>query len=268
MKSDAFSHPKHSVETRRGIILQMVEEQGFCTIAELSEACGVSEMTVRRDVQILVEQDLLRSFHGGVSSFPSNDFRGSDYRERETSEGELKRILAAEAASMIDAGDSVAIDAGTTLAALAEEVAPRTGIHVVTASLPVIVALSKQEHTDLTVLGGNYHSESQSMSGPGGIQAIENLHVDTFFLAASRLSERGAYCANDFDAVTKRALIEIADRVVLVADSSKFNHSAIAKVCGWESIDEFVVDDGLSADMADYIRERGVSLRTVPKPMN
>lgn len=257
---------KRSVQSRRDLIHKLVEDQGFCTIAELSATCGVSEMTVRRDVQVLVEADILRSFHGGVSAFPSNDFQGSDYRQREESSWRLKTALSHHATRFISRSDSIALDAGTTMAALAQEIRRFDQLNVVTASLPAINALSEEESFSLTVLGGSYHAESQSMSGTVALEAIENMHVDTFFLAASRLSDRGTYCANDFDAVTKRALIEVADRVVLVCDSTKFDQSAIAKVCGWESIDTFVVDEGISLEMATLIESFGVTLDIVPRP--
>lgn len=256
---------KQSVQSRRDLIHKLVEDQGFCTIAELSAACKVSEMTVRRDVQFLVEADILRSFHGGVSSFPSNDFQGSDYRQREESSWRLKKALAQQAARFVSRGDSIALDAGTTMAALAQEIRHFDQLNVVTASLPAINALSDHDSFALNILGGLYHAESQSMSGPAALEAIENMHVDTFFLAASRLSDRGTYCANDFDAVTKRSLIEVADRVVLVSDSTKFDQSAIAKVCSWESIDTFVVDEDISTEMASLVESFGVTVHIVAR---
>lgn len=255
---------KPSAASRREIIIQMVEDQGFCTIAELSLACHVSEMTVRRDVQTLVESGLLRSFHGGVSPFPSQEFAGSDYEQREGTGGTVKNLLATEARKIVSSGDSIALDAGTTMAALAHALDGLEDLNVVTASLPALSALADKESVSVTVLGGAFNSVSKSMSGPATLASIENLHVDTFFLAASRLSERGTYCANDFDAVTKRALIEVADRVVLVSDSSKFDQSAIAKVCDWSPIDIFIVDDDLPKHMQSIIQEKGVDLRLVP----
>lgn len=256
---------KQSVQSRRSLIRKLVEDQGFCTIAELSAAAKVSEMTVRRDVQSLVEAGILRSFHGGVSAFPSNDFQGSDYRQREESSWRLKTALAHQAARFVSRSDSIALDAGTTMAALAREIRHFDQLNVVTASLPAINALSDHENFALNILGGSYHAESQSMSGSVALKAIENMHVDTFFLAASRLSDRGTYCGNDFDAVTKRALIEVADRVVLVSDSTKFDQSAIAKVCGWESIDTFVVDEDISPEMATLIESFGVTVQIVAR---
>jgi DeoR family transcriptional regulator of aga operon len=255
---------RNPVKRRREAIQRTVEEQGFCTVAELSVLTEVSEMTVRRDVQILVDQEILRSFHGGVSAFASKDFLGIDYRQREFSAGQLKQSLARYAAKFVSDGDSIALDAGTTMAALAQEIRSFENLNIVTASIPAFNVLSTEDALTITLLGGLYYPGSQSVSGPAAIQAIENIHVDTFFLAASRVSERGAYCANDFDAVTKRALIGVADRVVLVADSSKFDQSAIAKICDWDSIDLFIVDEGISAETENAISEYGVTVVQVP----
>lgn len=257
---------KRAVQSRREAIRTRVEEQGFCSISELSSLTGVSEMTTRRDVQVLVEKKVLKSFHGGVSAFPSKDFQGSNYTKREFRAGHLKQALAQRAAALVSNDDSISLDTGTTITALAREINTFERLSIVTASIPALNALQKDKDFAITVLGGSYNSSSQSISGAAAIDAIQNVHVDIFFLSASRVSERGVYCGNDYDAGTKRALIEVADLVVLVCDSSKFEQSAVAKVCGWESVDVFVVDEGLSQEMSELISSYGTEVVSVAIP--
>jgi DeoR/GlpR family transcriptional regulator of sugar metabolism len=257
---------KRAVQSRREAIQNRVGEQGFCSISELSSLTGVSEMTTRRDVQVLVEKKVLKSFHGGVSAFPSKDFQGSDYTKREVRAGHLKQALAQRAVALVNNDDSISLDTGTTITALAREINTFDRLSIVTASIPALNALDKEKDFAITVLGGSYNSGSQSISGTAAVDAIQNVHVDIFFLSASRVSERGVYCANDYDAVTKRALIEVADLVVLVCDSSKFEQSAVAKVCGWESVDVFVVDEGLSLEMVELISNYGTEVVSAAIP--
>jgi len=253
--------PRVSARERRKLLLSAVEDQGYCTTAELATRFGVSEMTIRRDVAGLVDKGLLRSFHGGVSALSSGEFRGSDYSARAGVAQTVKRAIAMRACEMIDDGAVVGLDAGSTVAELAELLAVRPiRAHAVTASLPVISALANAPLVEVMSLGGNLHSESQSFAGPATLAAIDELRLGTFFLGASAFSARGAFCANDFDSLTKRKLIEVADRVVLLADTTKTTRSAMAKVCDWDAIDVLVTDHAIDGALQHILDEHGVEL--------
>jgi len=114
----------------------------------------------------------------------------------------------------------------------------------VTNSLPAMVALG--ERSSLIGLGGFHHPATRAFTGPDTIAAIGRLRVQTFFLAASGLSDRGAYCGTPLDAETKRAFIGIAERVVLLADSSKLRQTAPVPICDYDRVDALVTDDGIS----------------------
>ncbi|NEE03830.1 DeoR/GlpR family DNA-binding transcription regulator [Phytoactinopolyspora halotolerans] len=252
-----------SAPERRKELVRVVEDQGYCTVAELSALFGVSEMTIRRDVGTLVDDGRLRSFHGGVSTLPQRDFIGSAYTTRAARQGDVKTRLAARALDLVESGSAVAFDAGTTVASLAQQIPDDMRLSVVTASLPVITSLAHKPGVDIAALGGLLHRDSLSFAGSTTVSAASTLHVETCFLAASGLNEKGAFCANDYDAVTKRALIDIADRVVLVADSSKFATSALAKICGWDAIGTIVIDDGLDDERHTALVDHGIEVITV-----
>ncbi|GIG87814.1 DeoR/GlpR family DNA-binding transcription regulator [Plantactinospora endophytica] len=243
---------------RRDLLTQVVVEQGYCTISELARRFGVSEMTIRRDIAYLVDRGRLRAFHGGAAALSPADLLGSDYRARDLSMAAAKRAIAERALELVEPGSVIAIDAGTTANQLASLLSPAMGLKVVTQSLPVVSALAMNPGVELECLGGTLHSESMSFSGPATLAAISELHIDTLFLAASALNERGALCANGFDAITKRALIEVSETVVLIADSSKFSKSARVRICDWQVPDRFVVDDGLSDGDRGSLADLGV----------
>jgi DeoR/GlpR family transcriptional regulator of sugar metabolism len=245
-------------------MLAIVSEQGFSSTAELMLALGVSDMTVRRDAQLLADDGRVRIVHGGVSVLPAADLRGNgEFEERAAHMAAAKRAIGREAASRIFAGQIVAIDAGTTAREVARAIVSED-LTIVTHSAPVIADQMGRARISLVALGGHLHHETLSFEGQQVLSAIGDLQVDTLLLAASGLSARGVYCANDFDAVTKRALISIASRVVLVADSSKFRTSAMVRVCSLEEIDEIIVDDGIRDDDRASLVRAGVEIRLVP----
>lgn len=252
-----------SAAERREILAEFVIGQGYCTILELSQRFGVSEMTIRRDVSRLVSEGRLRGFHGGVGSLSPVDVSGVDYGDRDQKMGEAKRAIAARASQMVIPGAVIGIDAGTTAAQLAATLAPDLRVQVITHSLPAINILSGNPSAETTGLGGVLQHESLSFSGPATLAALSNLHIETLFLAASGLNERGAYCGNSFDAITKRALIDVADRVVLLADSSKFSTSAMVRTCEWGAIDCLIVDSGLRPEDERMLAQFEIEIVTV-----
>lgn len=261
--SDAERYTYATAPERRERVVQFVTDQGFCTIAELSRSFEVSEMTIRRDVTRLVRDGRLRGFHGGVGSLSPQEMLGRDYRDRDQKMSHAKHAIAASAATVVEPGGIIAIDAGTTSTRLAELLPTDRGIRVVTHSLSAITVLATKADIEVTALGGLLHPESLSFAGPSTLTAISNLQIDVFFLAASGLSERGAFCGTGFDAITKRALIEVSSRVVLVADSSKFEISAMVKICGWDAIDSAIIDSAVPDAAAAVLFQNGVKVELV-----
>lgn len=249
-----------SANARRDKLVTLTDDQGYCTITELSRIFGVSEMTIRRDVAKLVSEGRLRGFHGGVSSVAPQELEGSKYSDRLVSRGDVKKALALRALDYIGRSAVVGLDAGSTVAMLAEHIPDTGNLRVVTASLPAITSLAANRGVEVISLGGVLHPETLSFAGPATLRSIGDLQIETLFLAASGLSERGAFCANDFDALTKRALIEVSEKVVLLADSSKFTTRAMVKVCGWEGISTLITDEGISREAETYLRDNNVKV--------
>jgi DeoR/GlpR family transcriptional regulator of sugar metabolism len=254
-----------SAPERRARLLQVVEERGFCSTAELTVALGVSDMTVRRDAQKLSMSGRVRMVHGGVSALPSAELQaGREYEERAGLMAAAKVAIGRAAAAQIAAHQAIAIDAGTTARELARALPAELAVTVVTHSASVVADLMTHQSTTLIALGGTLHHETLSFEGTQVVQAIGELQLDSFYLSASGIGPRGVFCANDFDAVTKRAMVSVADRVVLLVDSSKFDSPALVRVCDFSSVDEVLVDDGISrADLA-MLRGAGVEVTVVP----
>jgi DeoR family transcriptional regulator of aga operon len=252
-----------SAPERRDRIVQFVSDQGYCTITELSDLVAVSEMTIRRDVSRLVREGKLRGFHGGVGSLSPQEMLGRDYSDRDQTMADAKRAIAERAVAMVKTNAVIAIDAGTTATQFAALLPSERGTRVVTHSLSAVSVLAGTGDIEVNCLGGVLHPESLSFAGPSTLAAISNLQVETTFLAASGLNDRGAFCGTGFDAITKRALIEVSAHVVLLADSSKFVTSAMVKICGWDAIDTLVIDAGITAEQREMLAQNGVAVEIV-----
>jgi DeoR family transcriptional regulator, aga operon transcriptional repressor len=262
MSEESFRYT--SAPERRSRLLQFIADEGYCTITDLSAAFGVSEMTIRRDVLKLSEQGKVRAFRGGVGTVGGREVLGSDYRFRDVSMAAQKHAIASAAERLIQRDAVIAIDAGTTTNQLAVAIPGGQGIKVVTHSFPVIASLVGNPGVEVISLGGTLHPESLSFDGPSTLAAISNLQVQTFFLAASGVTDRGAFCGNDFDAITKRAIIDVSERVVLLADSSKFEAPSMhMKICGWDPIDQLITDSGITEEQRRMLEDHGVEVTVV-----
>ncbi len=256
--NEAFRYT--SARERRERMLQFISDQGYCTISELSAVFGVSEMTIRRDVLKLVDRGKARSFRGGVGSLPPQEMIGSDYSFRSVANAKAKNAIALRAIELVVPQSVIAIDAGTTAARLAQVLPDNLDLKAVTNSYPAVASLVANTGVELICLGGTFHRDSLSFEST---RTLSNYQIGTFFLAASGVSARGAFCANSFDAITKRELIEVSERVVLLADSSKFAASAMVKICDWEVIDRLIIDDGVTDEQRRILEQQGVDLDVV-----
>lgn len=243
----------------------MIVDVGFCTTAELAVQFDVSEMTVRRDVSKLASSDAsLRIVHGGISAVPAAQSLGIDHRARDARNPTVKEAIALRAADFIGPGTTIALDSGTTTLRMVDALEQLDSVHVVSQSLPVMAALMNYENVELTGLGGNLVRTSLSFEGPTTVESIRNLRIDTYFLAATSVDARGVLCGNDYDAATKRTLVDVADEVVLVTDSTKFTISSRIRVCALDRISRLVTDERISDVHRRMVEDAGIEVVTVP----
>jgi DeoR/GlpR family transcriptional regulator of sugar metabolism len=251
---------------RRDALLQIVRENGFCSANELSERLGVSRVTVRRDILQLQAEGLVRAAHGGVSAISTTVTAGGPFALRRQQNRAAKRAVAQRAAEFVPEGEGVVIgiDAGTTGAELGELLADRAGLTVVTHSLPVISAFSRNRDVELVSLGGVFHTDTQAFAGPATILNLQRMRLSTVFLTTSSIRGNVMYCGNDFDAETKRTMLDLADRVIVLADSSKFATAAAFTVAPLDSVDILIVDDRLPHEVEAELARADVEVLKVP----
>jgi DeoR family fructose operon transcriptional repressor len=246
---------------RRRELLRRLGDAGYVSSAEVALAFGVSEMTIRRDLQQLTAQGLVNRVAGGASlPVPA---AGAPFEQRRDAATAEKRAVARAGVALIPPGSVVALDAGTTVAALAGLLPG--GLTVVTHSVPVIQTCTSREDIELIALGGAYHGPTRSFTGPITRASLEDLAVDVAVLSATAAGPAGVYSANASDADTKRAMARIAGRVILLLDHSKLNRRAPMRFTDLSAVDVCVVDAG--ADTEQVALLRGACRQVVLAPL-
>lgn len=253
----------NSAPERRERILDVVKELGYSSVIELGDRFGVSEMTVRRDLGKLEEQGLVRVVHGGVSAV-TDLLAPVHFRFRTQQHMAAKRAIGAMAATMVEDGSVIALDAGTTVLELARRLPAGRNLTIVTHSLPAMSAIARRDGLRLIGLAGTYEAELQIFTGQLALAPLSQFRVQTLFLATSSIWEGAMRATNGHEVEMKQALIEVADRVVLLADSSKFEYSALMMVGRLGVVTTLVTDEGIPAAARAEVRAAGIELVTVP----
>ena len=249
---------------RRSRLLDMIRIRGFAALEELVRELGVSESTVRRDLDALEEQGSAKRTHGGVL-YSGGMPRLAEFDERQPANWAAKRAIAARAAEMIGDGETVLLDGGTTTYEVARLLVGRS-LQVVTNSLPVANLFASEARTDLVLLGGYVSPRTGVCLGPYANELLGRLHVTTTVLSAAGIAEEGLFNAHLLLAETEQAMLRAAGRVVVVADSSKFGRKSLTLVSGLDAIDVFVSDDGLTESWRKAIAAAGAELVVVAVP--
>lgn len=234
---------------RRSTILSLVDDSGAVRVSDLVEQLGVSDMTVRRDIEQLAREGRLERVHGGALSVARPSTHEPGFLAKSSLMTREKRAIAAHAATLVEPGCAVAISAGTTTYALARMLRSVPDITVVTNSVPVAQLLHESGTSGQTVvLTGGMRTPSDALVGPVAVHALHTLHVDRLFLGVHGIDvEAGLTTPNIEEAETNRALVGAARQVCILADHTKWGVVGLSTFVGLEDVDLLVTDAGLSA---------------------
>ncbi len=238
-------------EQRRLKILELIRQDGYSSLDTLAKQLGVSESTVRRDATALEQEGKARRTHGGVllnSSLPDNPH----FRQHQTSAQSQKRAIALVAAAMVQERETVLLDGGSTTYELGLQLMGRN-LQIVTNSLPLANLFSRSESTDLTLVGGHLHSRTGVVLGPVAKRTLEQLHCRWAFLSVAGLDAQRLYNDNQLLVETERSMMAAADKVVILADSSKFGRKGMFPLCDWDRVHCIVVDHQLAPQWREQI---------------
>jgi DeoR/GlpR family transcriptional regulator of sugar metabolism len=246
------------VEERRSRLLELVRQRGFASLPELAEDLGVSESTVRRDLDSLEEIGAAKRTHGGVF-YTGSSPRLPHFEERQPAQWELKKAIARRAADLIEPGDTLLLDGGTTTYEVARLLVGKP-LQVVTNSLPVANLFASHGVTDLVLLGGYVYPRTGVTLGPYANDQLAQLNVRKTVLSVAGVNDRGFYNSNLLLVETERAMMHAADEVIVVADSTKFGRQSLAHLCPLTSVKTLVADEQLSTEWREIVTALGVEL--------
>ncbi len=250
------SVPAVLAERRHQLILRALRAGGPAAVTDLSEQLGVSPATIRRDLVKLEEDGLLTRVHGGAV-VEEGDQPFAEVAEVRVNE---KDAIAERAAAMVEDGQSVLLDIGTTAYRLARQLHGRR-LTVITSNLVVYEELADDEGIELVLLGGMVRREYRSLVGFLTEDNLRQLHADWLFLGTSGVRPGGQVMDTTVVEVpVKRAMIKAGEKVVLLADAAKFPGHGMAKVCGPEELDAVVTNEPVDAATRASFQEAGVEV--------
>jgi DeoR/GlpR family transcriptional regulator of sugar metabolism len=242
---------------RQAHILDLVRETGAVRVAELARDLGVSDMTVRRDLEVLHEHGLIEKVHGGATvlsgfaSFEPGFVTKSGLQQAE------KSAIAAAAAERVEPGVAMGICAGATTHALAARVADIPGVTIVTNSVRVADVLNRAGRRDQTViLTGGTRTPSEALVGTFAVSQLRTVHLDQVFMGVHGMDARAGFtCPNLLEAETDRALIDAGRRLVVLADHTKWGVVGIASIGSLREADVLISDRNLAPEAQALLAE-------------
>lgn len=238
---------------RRAELLRLLRADGYLTSRDLAGAVGVSEMTIRRDLARLENDGTVRRVPGGATLTGTHGTETFDRRQHR--EQAPKQAIARTALSLLNDAETIALDAGTTVAPAATLMP--AGMRIVSHSLPVLAACEHRDDIEVIGLGGTYHHQTRSFGGPQTRLGAEEVAVDVALLSAVAVSDDGLYCTVSWEAEMKQAFHARAERTILLVDHTKASLRAPLRFLRWGEVDTIVTDRGLDARILRRWRSAG-----------
>ena len=246
----------HAPNARQQKILDHVNAQGSVQIREFAEVVQVSEATVRRDLDELARMGLVSRVHGGAVRVTSTTFERANSEKMGLNLNE-KLQIAAYAASLVENGDSVFLDSGTTTYFIARELIHHKNLTILTNNLDIAQSLHFDPTVSVIVTGGVLREQYSVLIGNIAEQVISSFRVDKAFMGCDAIDAAGGiYNSNFMEVGVKQCIARCGKTTIVVTDSSKFYVKALAKVCDLEQIDMIITDSGLDAEIIQAVREK------------
>ena len=239
-------------------IRRVINENGYATVAELSAVFGVSEATIRRDLEELAKLGWIQREHGGALRTDQASTE-PPVLQRATEQAAEKRRIGRAASQLIKDGDTIFLGSGTTTLEVARNLKNREGLTVITNALNIANELANNSGTTLIVIGGLLRSSELSLIGHITEQALRELRADKVFLGMRAINIQDGLTSDYLpEIMTDRAIIEIAPEVILVADHTKFGRASTSRVAPVTAVDVIVTDDKVPTPMIKEFERLGI----------
>jgi DeoR/GlpR family transcriptional regulator of sugar metabolism len=251
---------------RQTLILEAIRRRGAVRVSELTELLGVSDMTVRRDLDVLASSGLVDKVHGGATARGRLSSEEPGFEAKLNQQLAEKDAIAESAAALIEPGQAIGLTAGTTTWRLAHHVSSIPDLTVVTNSIQVANVLHREQPRDLTVvLTGGVRTPSDALVGPVAVTTLRSLHVDLLFMGVHGMTlDAGFTTPNLLEAETNEAFVAMATRVVVVADHTKWGVRGLSRIANLDRAHVVVSDTDLPTEARTVLAEHVDQLILVP----
>ncbi|MBQ6790147.1 MAG: DeoR/GlpR transcriptional regulator [Paludibacteraceae bacterium] len=254
-----------SAKERRALIMRLLEQNAEVRVTDLSRDTGISEVTIRKDLTILENRHLLVRTRGGAMRRPvENQNEDTTIAKKQLFNFKEKERIGAEAARMIKDGDFIMLDSGTTTLEVARHLGRFHDLHIVTNAMNIATELMTYKRFEVVLLGGNVRVNSHSTVGPLALSVLRNFRGYKLFLGVDSFSvENGVSTPSLEEALLNQLMIQQADKVIAVFDSSKFNKRSYVHIADAEQLDCIITDNAIPAGMSAKLKSAGIEVRTV-----
>jgi DeoR/GlpR family transcriptional regulator of sugar metabolism len=246
---------------RQQLIVEEVRRRGAVRVSELTDLLGVSDMTVRRDLDVLAAAGLVAKVHGGATAPDGPSTHEPGFETKSHRQLEEKEAIALVASKLVEPGRAIGLTAGTTTWRLAYHLRHVPDLTIVTNSIPVANILDREPRPDRTVvLTGGVRTPSDALVGPVAVTTLQALHVDILFMGVHGMAADAGYTTpNLLEAEANQAFVAAAARCVVVADHTKWGLRGLSRIAPLERAHALVTDGGLEDEartvLAEHVRE-------------
>lgn len=248
------------VENRRAKILKIITDNGEAKISDISELLDASEISIRRDLIELEKAGLLKRTHGGAIS-TTKLIQEQSFKEKMNRNLEKKQRIASEVVKMIQKGDIIILDSGTTVLQIACMIKNPQELTVVTPSLPVVETLRVYSGINLTLVGGTYNPVYQSLVGPLTVKNISQFHVNKAFIGVDGLSiSHGLTTTTILQAEVVQAIIKASREVIVIADSSKIGKVGFTSIASLTKVHKLITGKEADKNFIEELGSKGIEV--------
>ncbi|MBY0432609.1 MAG: DeoR/GlpR family DNA-binding transcription regulator [Cyclobacteriaceae bacterium] len=259
-----MSRNQDSTVSRRREILQMLSESGEIFVEALSEKFGVSEVTIRNDLDQLESKNMLIRARGGAIKMETGVGIDQRLADKNRINFQEKSKIGNRAAQLIVESDTIIIDSGSTTAEMVRNLPELRDLTVITNAMNIANQLVARPNINVIIPGGYLRKNSISLVGPLAEKSLRNFNVDKAFLGVDGFDTRnGLYTPNVEEARLNEIMIEISREVILLADSSKFSKRSFAFICDVKEIDKVITDSDIKEDDKKRLEDAGVEVIVV-----
>ena len=254
-----------SAKERRALIMRLLEQNEEVQVTDLSRDTGISEVTIRKDLTILQNRNLLIRTRGGAMRKPiENQNEDTTIAKKRMFNFREKERIGEEATKLIKDGDFVMLDSGTTTLEVARHLEKFNNLHIITNAMNIATELMTYKRFDVVLLGGNLRVNSHSTVGPLALSVLRNFSRYKLFLGVDSFSiENGVSTPSLEEALLNQIMIQQADEVIAVFDSSKFNKRSFVHIADAEQIDCIITDLAIPPGMTSKLKSVGIDVRIV-----